>query len=45
VKACEKVAWRWIIAVALNAAHAKRRAGERWYPTSVYRILKAADAL
>lgn len=33
------------IAAVLNAEHAKPRAGERWYPTSVYRILKAADAL
>jgi DNA invertase Pin-like site-specific DNA recombinase len=33
------------IAVVLNTEHAKPRAGERWYPTSVYRILKAADAL
>jgi DNA invertase Pin-like site-specific DNA recombinase len=33
------------IAVALNAEHAKPRASERWHPTSVYRILKAADAL
>ena len=33
------------IAMALNAEHAKPRAGERWYPTSVYRILKSADAL
>ncbi len=33
------------IAATLNEEHAKPRAGERWYPTSVYRILKAADAL
>jgi DNA invertase Pin-like site-specific DNA recombinase len=33
------------IAVVLNTEHAKPRAGERWYSTSVYRILKAADAL
>lgn len=33
------------IAAALNEEHAKPRAGERWYPTSVYRILKATDAL
>lgn len=33
------------IAAALNTEDAKPRAGERWYPTSVYRILKAANAL
>jgi DNA invertase Pin-like site-specific DNA recombinase len=33
------------IAVALNAEHARPRAGEQWYPTSVYRILRAAGTL
>jgi DNA invertase Pin-like site-specific DNA recombinase len=33
------------IAAVLNAEGAKPRAGVKWYPTSVYRILKAADAL
>lgn len=33
------------IAAALNAASVKPRAGEQWYPTSVYRVLKAAKSL
>lgn len=33
------------IAEALNAAGIQSRAGSRWYPTSVYRILKASHAL
>lgn len=33
------------IAATLNDEGAKPRAGERWYATSVYRVLKAADAL
>jgi DNA invertase Pin-like site-specific DNA recombinase len=33
------------IAVALNAEGARPRAGQQWYATSVYRILKAAEAL
>jgi hypothetical protein len=33
------------IAAALNTEDAKPRAGEQWYSTSVYRILKAANAL
>ena len=33
------------IAATLNDESAKPRAGERWYATSVYRVLKAADAL
>ena len=33
------------IAEELNIAGAKPRAGQRWYATSVYRLLKAADAL
>jgi DNA invertase Pin-like site-specific DNA recombinase len=33
------------IAEALNFAGVKPRAGQRWYATSVYRVLKAADAL
>jgi hypothetical protein len=33
------------IAAALNTERAKPRAGERWYPTSVYRIMKVAEAL
>jgi DNA invertase Pin-like site-specific DNA recombinase len=33
------------IAATLNAEGIKPRAGEQWYATSVYRILKAADAL
>jgi DNA invertase Pin-like site-specific DNA recombinase len=33
------------IAATLNAQGTKPRAGEKWYATSVYRILKAVDAL
>jgi hypothetical protein len=33
------------IAGLLNAEGAKPRAGLQWYATSVYRVLKAADAL
>jgi hypothetical protein len=33
------------IAAALNAEHANSRAGQQWYPTSVYRIFKAAEAM
>jgi hypothetical protein len=33
------------IAVALNAEGARPRAGQQWYATSVYRILRAAKAL
>jgi len=33
------------IADALNAGGQKPRAGQQWYATSVYRVLKAADAL
>jgi site-specific DNA recombinase len=33
------------IAAVLNAEHAMPRAGVRWYPTSVQRILKASDAV
>jgi Recombinase len=33
------------IAFALNAEGVRPRASERWHPTSVYRILKAAEAL
>ena len=33
------------IAATLNAEGAKPRASERWHPTSVYRILKASQAL
>lgn len=33
------------IADALNAGGHKPRAGQQWYATSVYRVLKAADAL
>jgi hypothetical protein len=33
------------IAAALNAEHANPRAGQQWCPISVYRILKAAEAM
>ncbi len=33
------------IAATLNTASVKPRAGERWYPTSVYRVLKATKSL
>jgi hypothetical protein len=33
------------IADTLNEEFTKPRAGERWYATSVYRVLKAEDAL
>jgi len=33
------------VAEALNKEHLMPRAGSRWYPTSVQRILKASDAL
>lgn len=33
------------VAITLNDEGAKPRAGQRWHATSVYRVLKAADAL
>jgi hypothetical protein len=33
------------IAAALNAEPTNPRAGQQWYPTSLYCILKAAEAM